>query len=124
MNRTGALIRAYVYGGLDFPLAMINYTGGVAQTYFYLTDHQGTVRGIVNEAGNLVESYRLDAWGRVLGVYNGQGTLLSRSAIGNRLIFQGREYSWVSGLYYFRQRWLDPNYGRFISKDPSESLRA
>lgn len=122
LNSTGALRRAYVYLGLDFPIAMISYTGTSVQTYFYLNDANGTVRGIVNEAGTLVESYRLDAWGRVLGVYNGAGTPITESAIGNRLILHGREYSWKTGLYYFRARWADPVSGRFISKDPIRVL--
>ena len=29
-----------------------------------------------------------------------------------------REYSWKTGLYYFRARWYDPVTGRFLSKDP------
>ncbi|MBA4388269.1 MAG: hypothetical protein C0404_09835 [Verrucomicrobia bacterium] len=122
VNNTGALKRAYVYAGLDYPLAMTVYTGVTAQTYFYLCDHQGTVRGIVNEVGILVESYRLDAWGRVLGVYNGQGTPIAESTIGNRLLLHGREYSWKTGLYYSRARWADPVSGRFISKDPIRVL--
>ncbi|MBA4387080.1 MAG: hypothetical protein C0404_03805 [Verrucomicrobia bacterium] len=28
---------------------------------------------VVNDAGTLVESYRYDAWGRVPGIYNGEG---------------------------------------------------
>ena len=31
---------------------------------------------------------------------------------------QGREYSWVTGLYYFRARWYDPVTGRWLSPDP------
>ncbi|MBA4388264.1 MAG: hypothetical protein C0404_09810 [Verrucomicrobia bacterium] len=56
--------------------------------------------------------------GRVLGVYNGQGSLITASGIGNRLIMHGRDFSWATGLYYLRLRWYDPNVGRFISKDP------
>lgn len=31
---------------------------------------------------------------------------------------QGREYSWATGLYYFRARWYDPVTGRWLSNDP------
>lgn len=118
VNSTGALKRTYVYAALDVPLAMTVYTGATAQTYFYLTDKQGTVRGIVNEAGTLVEQYRLDAWGKVLGVYDGQSKPIDKSAIGNRLLWQGREHSWSTGLYYFRLRHYDPTVGRWLSNDP------
>ena len=33
-------------------------------------------------------------------------------------LFQGREYSWATGLYYFRARWYDPVTGRWLSNDP------
>ena len=44
-------------------------------------------------------------------------TLPSRPVIGNRILWQGREYSWATGLYYFRSRWYDPDTGRWLSKD-------
>ena len=58
-----------------------------------------------------------DAWGRV-SAYDGSGTPISETQIGNRYIWQGREYSWKTGLYYFRARWYDPVVGRGLSKYP------
>jgi RHS repeat-associated protein len=43
---------------------------------------------------------------------------LAQSAIGNRYLWQGREYSWQTGLYFFRARWYDPITGRWLSNDP------
>jgi RHS repeat-associated protein len=81
-------------------------------------DHLGTVRALVDASGtNVVEAYHFDAWGRVTA-YNGAGVELLASAIGNRYLFQGREFSWASGLYYFRARWYDPVTGRWLSNDP------
>jgi RHS repeat-associated protein len=119
VNATGALQRAYVYGpGIDNLLAMTVHTGATAKSYFYLTDIQGSVMAVVDETASVVESYRYDAWGRVLGVYDGSGNPLTQSAIGNRYLWQGREYSWETGLYYFRARWYDPITGRWLSNDP------
>ena len=73
---------------------------------------------VADETGNIVESYRFEAWGRVLGVYDQFNNPLAQSAIGNRYLWQGREYSWKSGLYYFRTRWYDPIAGRWLSNDP------
>ena len=55
---------------------------------------------------------------RVLPVIDASGNGLARSSIGNRILWQGREYSWTTGLYYFRNRWYDPVIGRWMSKDP------
>ncbi len=42
----------------------------------------------------------------------------SKSACGNRFLFQGREYDYDTALYYFRARWYEPETGRWLSPDP------
>jgi RHS repeat-associated protein len=85
----------------------------------------GTVRALVDDSGDTVESYRYDAWGNVMGVFDGNGGSLPSSVLGLRYLFQGREYSWAThaawggaGLYYFRARYYDPSTGRWLSNDP------
>lgn len=95
---------------------MTDHTGST-NTYYYITDHLGSVHAITDENGSIVEQYRYDAWGRV-SAYDGSGTPISETQIGNRYLWQGREYSWNTGLYYFRARWYDPITGRWLSKDP------
>ena len=119
LNSTGGLIRAYTWGpGIDNLLAMTVYTGATAVTYYPLTDHQGTIHALVNSSGSVVESYRFDAWGRVLGAFDNSALPIPQSAFGNRYLWQGREYSWRTGLYSFRARWYDPITGRWLSNDP------
>ena len=121
LDATGGLVRSYVYGaGVDNLLALTVHTGATPVTYYGLTDHQGTVHAWADAGGAVVESYRFDAWGRVLGVYDGSGSPIAsrQSQLGNRYLWQGREYSWRTGLYYFRARWYDPVTGRFLSNDP------
>jgi RHS repeat-associated protein len=119
VDDTGSVLRSYTWGaGIDNLLAFTDHTGGATNTYFALTDHLGTVHALADENGVVVESYKFDAWGNVLGVFDSNGSPLSESALGNRYLFQGREYSWATGLYYFRARWYDPVTGRWLSKDP------
>jgi RHS repeat-associated protein len=119
VNATGGLVRSYVWGpGIDNLLAFTTYTGATAKTYFALTDHLRSVHALADDTGTIVESYRFDAWGRVLGVYDGNNNPLMQSALGNRYLWQGREYSWQSGFYFFRVRWYDPITGRWLSNDP------
>jgi RHS repeat-associated protein len=33
--------------------------------------------------------------------------------------FQGRRFDDETGLYYFRARYMDPEEGRFVSRDPA-----
>jgi RHS repeat-associated protein len=115
----GGMQKSYTWGpGVDNLLAFTDYTGGQTNTYYALTDHLGSVHALVNSSGTVVESYRYDAWGKVLGVYDADGKPLSESAVGNNYLWQGRWYSWETGLYYFRARWYDPVTGRWLSKDP------
>lgn len=86
-------------------------------TYYAVKDHQNSVIAMVNASGSVVESYEYDAYGNTK-IFNASGTELTTSAIGNRYMFQGREYDFATGLYYFRARWYDPDTGRWLSKDP------
>ena len=72
---------------------------------------------MTDSAGNIVEYYKYDAWGRTT-VLGANGNALTESAVGNRYCWQGREYSWKTGLYYFRARWYEPITGRWLSNDP------
>ena len=114
----GALLRSYTWGpGIDNLLALTVHTGTTARTYYAIKDHLGSVHALVDAAGSIVEQYRFDAWGRTT-VYDGVGQPLAQSALGNRYVWQGREFSWATGFYLFRARWYDPVVGRFISRDP------
>ena len=85
--------------------------------HYAIKDHQNSALAFVNESGAIVESYEYDAWGETK-VFDSAGTQIAQSALGNRYLFQGREYDSATGLYYFRARWYDPETGRWLSKDP------
>ncbi len=118
LDENGDLLRSYQPGpGVDNWLSMTVHSNGTPVVYYYLTDHVGTVHAVANENGDIVESYRYDPWGRVLGVWDANGQPLTESAIGNRILWQGREYSWSTGLYFFRSRYYDPQTARWLSRD-------
>ncbi len=60
----------------------------------------------------------VNLYGKVLAIFDENGNTILESEIGNRILFQGREYDWDTGFYYFRARWYDPDTGRWLSKDP------
>jgi len=111
------VIRTYTYGGgIDNILAMTIYDTET-NTYLYLKGHQGSVIALTDDTGEIVESYTYNAWGRIT-VYNETGFVIEKSAYDNRYTWQGREYSYNTGLYYFRARTYCPVLGRWLSKDP------
>ena len=101
---------------IDHLLAYTDHT--TTNTYYMITDHLGTVHAVVNSSGSVIESYKYDAFGRVLGIYDSNNSPISESAIGNHYLHQGRWYSWKTGLYFHRARWRDPVTSRWLSKDP------
>jgi RHS repeat-associated protein len=111
------LLRTYTAGsGIDNWLSFTDHQ--TSNTYYYITDHVGTVHAVTDSSGTVVESYRYSPYGKVLDVFDENGNTITESAIGNRILFQGREYDYDTGFYYFRARWYDPDTGRWLSKDP------
>ena len=102
----GALLARYSHGDrVDQPLTMER--GG--QSYFYHTDHLGSIRLVTDAAGAVVNSYDYDAYGNFEAISETVASLYA---------YTGREYDGESGLYYVRARYYDPQTGRFLSEDP------
>jgi len=103
---SNTLAARYSHGpGVDQPLAMER--GG--ESYYYLTDHQGSIRFLTDSTGAAVNRYEYDSFGRLL---------VREETVENPYAFTGREYDEESGLYYYRARYYDPEQGRFVSEDP------
>ena len=58
-------------------------------TYYYLTDTNNNVTAVTDSSGNVVERYVYSAFGNVQVYTPDYATLLSASAVGNRLFFGG-----------------------------------
>lgn len=109
-----ASLATYLVGnGID-DLIKMNRNGS---DYFYHTNHLGSVMAITDRSGEIVERYEYDPFGKV-SFYNGSGTALMKSAIGNEVLFTRRSYNTESGLYDYRARAMNPNIGRFVQVDP------
>lgn len=103
---SGGGVTLYAYGPAG-PLAEQARTStGAATTWRHVTDAQGSVRGLLDGAGNVVGTRSYDALGRVRG---GGGTA-------SRLGFTG-EWTGTEGLVYLRARHYDPALGRFPQRD-------
>ena len=96
----------FFYDNTGKPYAMqVNGT-----TYYYITNLQGDVMGLVDTSGNSVASYTYDPYGKVL---TATGALAEK----NPLRYRGYYYDSESGLYYLQSRYYDPATRRFINAD-------
>jgi RHS repeat-associated protein len=73
---------------------------------YFLTDHLGSTEALADASGTIVSSTSYDSFGN------------AASNIATTYRYTGREYDVDTGLYYYRNRWYDPEVGRFISEDP------
>ena len=107
-----------LYGkGIDEILMRYDPSFNPAMTYYYQQDHEGSVTQLVNTSGDVIESYKYDAFGAP-AIYDANGNPLSSSAYSNRFLFTGREYANAFGFYEYRARAYNPTLGRFMSEDP------
>jgi RHS repeat-associated protein len=131
------LVQQYVYGNyIDEPLVRDRNLGGGDtatgpgdQRLVYHQNGLFSVFGLTDASGAIVEGYQYDAYGRQT-VYapGGNGvvdfgdddviTLGGTSSVANAYMYTGRRLDAESGLLYYRHRYLSPEQGRFVSRDP------
>jgi RHS repeat-associated protein len=120
----GPVVAEYVFGsGIDEVLTMDR--GG--STYYYHANSLGSIVALTDSAGNIVEHYRYDAYGKP-EIYVGPGAdatwftaddvIAANSGAGNSYLFTGRRLDEETGLYYYRARFYSPERGRFLQRDP------
>lgn len=112
-DATGTEIRRYVHGArADELVAMIDATGG----HYYHLDAAGNVIALTDGGGGLEETYIYDAFGRATATSSaGAGPV---SFLGNRFLFNCREWLNEVGIYDYRNRAYSPSLGRFMQTDP------
>ncbi|WP_323856746.1 RHS repeat domain-containing protein, partial [Xenorhabdus doucetiae] len=85
--------------------------------HYIVSDHQGTVREMLNENGTLVWAQRLKTWGKAERFQ----VIASNNPdyhVGCNFRFCGQYEDEESGLYYNRFRYYNPETAQYISADP------
>jgi RHS repeat-associated protein len=127
--------RYYLWGNYIDELIQIQYyitTGGSslpAGDYYPLQDNLYRTTALTDYEGNIVEAYDMDAYGNTL-TFTAAGTggnwwadnATQSDQIGNRVIYSGYMYDPETQLYYVRNRFYNPQLGRWIQRDPIEYL--
>jgi RHS repeat-associated protein len=109
----GATAATYVYGnGIDEAITMNRND----TDYYYHADDLGNVTALTDESGAVVERYEYDDFGQLVDT-NLNPVAGNPSSVGNPLLFNGRRFDLETGLYYYRTRYLDPEAGRFTTRD-------
>ena len=101
----------YVYQQDGSPLELLRQ-GAIATTpYWYVIDGQGNVVALTDQAGNVVDSYSYDQWGKLTTV---------GESVPQQLRYAGYWYDGELGWYWLSVRSYDPALERFLQPDPSE----
>ena len=115
---TGAVGMGYfVYGKyVDEVVAYQQTVNGVTSRYYPHYNHLYSVAALTNAAGQVVERFKYDAYGRQT-ITSATGTVRSKSAVGFNRGFTGYVADNESGLLYARNRMYSPGLGVFLSRN-------
>jgi RHS repeat-associated protein len=105
-NNNGAVQRAYEWGNELINQEDVN---GSARCYYLHDSVNGSVRRLIDANQSVVNSYEYDAFGKVTSEVE---------KIANDYQFHGEVQEEETELLFLRARYMDPEQGRFLSRDP------
>ncbi|HJT82314.1 MAG TPA: RHS repeat-associated core domain-containing protein [Chthoniobacterales bacterium] len=112
----GGNVTHYLNGaGTDELVARFN--AGAANRIWYHQDGRGNISHVSNDSGALIERYTYNLGGKP-SFWSPTGQAQSSSTVGNRFLYNGRDYSSVTDLYDFRFRFYRHDTSRFLQPDP------
>ena len=100
----------YDESGNPFAFSYKASSSATPVTYYYLTNLQGDITGILDSSGTSVAAYTYNAWGEILSSTGDMASI-------NPLRYRGYYYDADTGFYYVSSRYYDPEIGRFINAD-------
>jgi RHS repeat-associated protein len=121
---------------LSYPPGLNAVITSSGEITYRLTDHLGSITAITDEKGNITTQYDYDEFGipvpppssgtgssGAAGIFNIAGTGFagnsSKTSPASTAGYTGEpQQTEPAGLVYLRQRYYDPEMGRFITRDP------
>ena len=104
LNGTTPTVNYLTGANIDKTLSRTDSSG----TESYLSDNLGSTLALTTSTGAIATSYSYEPYGN---------TTASGTSSTNALQYTGREND-GDALYYYRARYYDPVYSRFVSEDP------
>jgi RHS repeat-associated protein len=93
--------------GINQLFARVSSSGTLA---FMLTDHLGSIVGVTNSSGTLIDTVAYDAWGNI--------TSESSPSNGGNFKYAGMVLDATTGIYYGRGRYYVSFTGTWLTQDP------
>ncbi len=90
---------------------------GTSVRHYYLQDANFNVTAITDATGTIVERYSYTPYGEVT-IMDASYTTRASSLVANELLFTGRRTDPETGLQLNRNRFCDPQMGRWVTQDP------
>ncbi len=110
------------------PVALIDWTAAgdvasptTAEVLHYIHDALGSVVGLTNAAGALVERYTYDPYGQTYIEDPATQTFRGWSRFGNPWSWTAQRFDATMGLYHFLFRSCSPRLGGWLQRDPAGS---
>jgi len=106
-NVDGTPLRDIIYQ--DGERVAMEIYGAQAGTYYFLNDHLGTPRSVIDESGQIV-------WQAAYPPF-GKAQVLTETIV-NNFRLPGQYFGAETGLHYNYFRYYDPSTGRYLTPDP------
>ncbi|MCX6996373.1 MAG: hypothetical protein NTV49_04650 [Kiritimatiellaeota bacterium] len=91
---------------------------GLEERLFYTGDAHFNVTALINTAGEVVERYEYDPYGKFTVLSPDFTGVRPASLYGNEVLFSGYRFDSETGLYYVRYRMYHPTLGVWTTRDP------
>ena len=104
-----------------------NYAANVYDYYYFDKNLQGDIVAVYGSDGDLLVDYKYDAWGKCFAEYSDEYDDEYWDAPGeyfNPFRYRGYYYDEETGWYYLQSRYYNPEWGRFINVDSTDTLTA
>lgn len=87
------------------------------EIYYYLKDRQYSIIALADKDTKVVERYEYNAFG-IITIKDENQEIINISNYDNQYFYTGRRLDKETQLYYYRNRYYEPELARFMQRDP------